>query len=202
MQNILNQILKSEDIHKKWLNTLSYLEFVGARKIAKTLASDSMTLDELQHFCEEARHSFRLKKIGEKNFQSFPRTFTEDSLFGGKACKDYFQTLDHKVNQSLQGHTQLNYLYVTLLVELRALDVYRQYNQLLVKENFNFNLKFLICEEELHLSETEQRLVKLDQEYSRRKMRLQNLETKLFQNYLDVIQSELVTYRQSESPFV
>ena len=34
IESILNRIVASNELHAKWLNTLSYLENCGARKIA------------------------------------------------------------------------------------------------------------------------------------------------------------------------
>lgn len=44
-----------------WLHTLSYLEFVGARKISRSIASTHPSADVLDHLADEARQSSTLR---------------------------------------------------------------------------------------------------------------------------------------------
>ena len=60
--SLLRLVIAHPDLHAKWLNTLSFLENCGARKIAmcehKTLVKEEM----LKHAAEEFRHAHDLKK--------------------------------------------------------------------------------------------------------------------------------------------
>ncbi|MCJ8277157.1 MAG: hypothetical protein MJK18_09980 [Bdellovibrionales bacterium] len=147
MRETLLKIIKNPTLHKKWLNTVSHLEYIGARKIIKSLDAEIISLEELQHFYEEAGHALLLKKLGHAHFDSFPRTYEPENLIGGTLGKDYFQDLDQYISEQLgTAKTLFNYLYVTWLIEVRAMKVYSQYNNLLLKTKSPFNINELIKE--------------------------------------------------------
>jgi bacterioferritin (cytochrome b1) len=62
MQKIIEAIIRNNEIHAKWLNTLSFMENAGARKISA--CEDPVTVDliQLKHAAEEHRHAYYLKK--------------------------------------------------------------------------------------------------------------------------------------------
>src|SRR3954466_1824989 len=94
IKQLLNTIVASNELHAKWLNTLSYLENCGARKIAgcehPTLVKEEM----LKHAAEEFRHAHYLKcRIGMISSE-IPETYSLPSLLGGTASLNYLKALD------------------------------------------------------------------------------------------------------------
>ena len=54
--------------HAKWLNTLSFLENCGARKIAACEHPTLVKEEMLKHAAEEFRHAHHLKRQIDKSF--------------------------------------------------------------------------------------------------------------------------------------
>ena len=245
MDTLLPLIIKNEELHKKWINTLSYMEHIGSRKIIKSQNSKKLNLDTLQHICEEARHAFFLKNIGHKHFKNFCPTFETSYLLGERAADSYFQNLDEfitgtiaygshfsmgmkmemktqketqkkvqeKPQEETQERTQVNtqegtqnylnnnkgpssqnplcYFYVTLIVEIRALDIYTLYNQILSENQFKFKLTPLIVEEEVHLKDTRDWIKKNDPLMEPRISEFTQKESQLFEEFKKSIESEV-----------
>jgi hypothetical protein len=61
-RRLLDRIVVDADLHARFVNTLSRLEYVGVRKILKSRRSERIGLDGLQHILDEAVHALRLKK--------------------------------------------------------------------------------------------------------------------------------------------
>ena len=62
MQKILTSIVSDNNLHCKWINTLSYMENCGARKISACEQPQTVQLMQLKHAAEEHRHAYYLKK--------------------------------------------------------------------------------------------------------------------------------------------
>ena len=66
--NLIDKIVTDNKAHSKWLNTLSFMENAGARKISACEHPTKVNLIQLKHACEEHRHAYYLKKqIGKIN---------------------------------------------------------------------------------------------------------------------------------------
>ena len=198
MEAILKNIIENSQLHAYWLNTLSYLEHIGSRKIIKSQSSTELTYDMIRHISEEARHALFLKNLCRKNFVDTCPTYSEEYLLAGNAPSTYFQGLDRFVGKNLEDNSYLSYLYVTLLVEERAMDVYQIYNKLLIQNDFKFNLKSILMEEDRHLSETLGELKKTDPQFNERITSLREKENKLFTQFLAEIDSVIATNSRKE----
>ena len=68
-------VIKDDHLHARWLNTFSYLEYVGFRKIIKSQRADVLNRAFLNHALEEGGHAFLLKnmavKVGGKDFDFY-----------------------------------------------------------------------------------------------------------------------------------
>ncbi|TDL99901.1 MAG: hypothetical protein C4K58_01235 [Flavobacteriaceae bacterium] len=62
METLIDKIVANPKLHSKWLNSLSMMENVGAKKIKN--CEDPVFVSEmiLKHASEEARHAYFLKK--------------------------------------------------------------------------------------------------------------------------------------------
>ena len=58
MQQLLQTIVQSDVLHAKWLNSLSFLENTGARKISASEDSYQVSYLQLKHAAEEHRHAY------------------------------------------------------------------------------------------------------------------------------------------------
>lgn len=154
----LSQIISNPRSHAMWLNSLSYLEYRGFRKIVRSQETEDMNLERLTHAWEEVRHALFFKqqaiKIGGKDFEFY----NEALLLGGFACKKYFFDLDQGVSdllKSLENETLRNsaYCIITWLIEQRAMSVYQVYDELLHARTASFSLSSVLREENAHLRE-------------------------------------------------
>jgi hypothetical protein len=151
LKNLLKEIVKDECTHAKWLNSLSYLEYSGFRKIIKSKKTPELDVTIISHIFEEVRHAFYLKKMaimtGGQQFSSY----SDDVLFAPEAIKNYFYNLDHGAT-SILDEKYKSYFLITSLVEDRALEIYRIYNQILNEKGSSLSLDFILGDEEEHLS--------------------------------------------------
>lgn len=164
-QTFLSTVIQDDGLHAKWLNTLSYLENCGARKIAACEHPTRVKEEMLKHAAEEFRHALHLKrqikKITAAPFESYER----GSIFGGCATLRYLDKLDLHVCRYLkqQGFEQPRikaaaYLLVTYAIELRAGELYPVYDRLLRQNKSPVTVKSILLEEEEHLRDMEMAL--------------------------------------------
>lgn len=165
IRRLIEIIISNPEHHMKWLNTLSFLENCGAKKIA---ASEHRTLvreQVLKHAAEEFRHAHSLKKQIEKITKNKPLDYSMHSLLGGITSLNYLEHLDLGICRFLSilelpksEVRETAYHLVTYAIELRAQELYPIYHEILKKINSPVSVKAIILEEENHLKEIEQNL--------------------------------------------
>lgn len=154
--DVIPALAKSKDLHSRFINTLSYLEYVGARKILKSQDESSISMELLAHIAEEVRHAQVLKKIALKMSDHRLPTYADDQLLAGAEARAYIQAVDRsseKENSSFK-----NYLYTTLLLEERAKKIYPFYEPILAEAGFPGALRAIVLEEESHLHQISKHL--------------------------------------------
>lgn len=163
MENLLIKIISHDHLHAKWLNTLSYLENCGARKIAKCQHPTLVKEELLKHASEEFRHAHYLKKQIKKVSKNYFKDYSQSNIMGGYRTLHYIHHLDIFVSRYLLDEISLNkgdipliaYLFVTYAIEVRAKSLYNLYDKCLKKLNSSVYVKSIILEEEDHLNEME-----------------------------------------------
>ncbi len=169
--SFLNRVVENKSLHTRWLNTLAFMEHIGSRKIIKSQNSAKLDLTLLQHISEEARHAFYFKNLAHKLSPADCSNFEESYLIKGSDSENYFQSIDHKVEEALSDFAlkkTLNYLYTTWIIEERAVMLYQIYNQILKSRSFPFNLNFVLQEEDHHLKTVIQIIRKKDPDFKKR----------------------------------
>lgn len=165
LKKVLNSVTADRDLEARWLNTLSLLEFIGARKIGKTMCQSHPSATVLDHWADETRHAYAFKALCER-------------LAGGEfgsylaldAATNYFQQLDQRATEWLRSSvgvddTPLNYLLVTTLIERRAMMVYPLYRAATQHDFISEELQAIVVEEQDHRVELERQCVELLDEY-------------------------------------
>src|ERR1700761_1696107 len=94
LEQLLTAIVASNDLHAKWLNTLSYLENCGARKIAACEHPTLVKEEMLKHAAEEFRHAHYLKRQIQKLSSDPLPTYSLSHMLGGTATLHYLSALD------------------------------------------------------------------------------------------------------------
>ncbi len=135
MLSTLRIILANPQLHGRWLNTASYLEYVAARKILKGFPEHRIDGKLLAHALEELTHASLLKRAA-CLITGEDLDYEYENLLSGPASKTYIQTLDRQTLQTLGFSSRCRqisvpcYLYVTLLIQERAIEVYGTYSRL------------------------------------------------------------------------
>ncbi|TDR32012.1 hypothetical protein [Hydromonas duriensis] len=154
---MLPSIIRDDTTHAHWLNSLSMMESVGARKIAAYVHPLQVDLATLQHAAEEARHAYFLKRQILKLNVDCP-DYSPAHLMAPRASFQYLHKLDvacarHLSKSGLVGRElkQGCYLLVTYLIEVRAMMLYHTYQNALTAAGSRVHVHSIIKEEEGHL---------------------------------------------------
>jgi len=206
MKAILDKIVEDNEMHAKWLNTLSFMENAGARKISACEDSENTGIIQLKHAAEEHRHAYYLKKqIGKLNVQGF-EFYQSDSMIGGKSSQQYLHRLDVLTCRYLKDQFKLSgqdlkyaaYLFVTYAIEVRADELYPIYQESLTENGSKVMVKSIILEEEGHLEEMINQLKEFDSEWERHAEHVLKIESDLFEDWISSVSKELEIYGNSE----
>ena len=173
IKTLLETVVCSSILHSKWLNTLSYLENCGARKIAQCEHPTLVKEEVLKHAAEEFRHAHYLKRQIKRVSLESMQTYSLCNMLGGIASLNYLNELDVQTSRYLtsQGFTKAEikekaYLLVTYAIELRASELYPIYDEILRKNRSPVTVKSILLEEKEHLKEMEERLLQIPHGFS------------------------------------
>ena len=169
LTSIIIKIVQDDILHAKWLNTLSYLENCGARKIAACEHPTLVKEEMLKHASEEFRHSHYLKRQIKKVSSSYFADYCLPSILGGIHSLQYLKKLDLLASRFLIKEAcfdkyevkKIAYLLVTYAIEFRAQEFYPIYEQVLRNLHSKVYVKSIILEEEEHLYEMKEGIKRL-----------------------------------------
>jgi hypothetical protein len=177
--------------HARFLNTLSLMEHIGSRKIMASQSERGLGGETLRHLAEETRHAYFFKRSAEK-LADRPLDYGTSETIAGAAARGYMERLDAEILHELDvsSESALPYLYMSLIVELRAVWFYRLYQETLAEHGQNLSLRSVLAEEELHLGAMLARLRDMDKDCAPRVKRLQALELERFRVLWNAIEAE------------
>lgn len=168
IRQIITNIVTSNELHAKWLNTLSFLENCGARKIAACEHPTLVKEEMLKHAAEEFRHAHHLKRQIQRVSTELMDTYSLSCLLGKTATLHYLTSLDiqtsrylKNVGLSKESIKDIAYLLVTYAIELRAEELYPIYDEILRVTRSPVRIKSILLEEKEHLAEMQEGLKKL-----------------------------------------
>jgi len=198
LHTILPQIIADNQLHARWLNTLSLMENTGARKISASEDPATVTYIILKHAAEEHRHAFYLKKQIEKTGKELP-TYATEYLIAPAYSKYYLNQLDIDVCRYLKRELNLigaelrfaAYLLVTYAIEVRADELYPIYQNALEEVGSKVNVKSIILEEEGHLEEMINQLQKFSPDWEGHAQKAVEMETRLFNDWVGNLSAEV-----------
>lgn len=192
--SFLKMIAPSANLQARFINTLSLLEYIGARKILKSQPEDSISLQLLAHVSEEVRHARILKKVAGQLSGGTIRGYSPKETLCGDAAKTYFQSLDKGVEEQLDdAGPRLSYLYATLLIEERALLVYPKTVASFKNDLFSSAVRAILIEEDRHLNEICDSLKVIDPIFQEQVTKMRSIETKLFDAFARSLQTEVLS---------
>jgi hypothetical protein len=158
-RSLLERIVPDRPLHARLINTLSMLEHLGSYKIMATQISAVIDQPTLKHVAEEAHHAYFMKRQAEKTAER-PLEYIAADLLAPAAARMYFQRLESSMSRLLDRRhgARATYLYMSMIVEFRALWFYRLYQQELKRARHGMSLKRVLGEEESHLHDMAERL--------------------------------------------
>ncbi len=177
--------------HARFLNTLSLMEHIGSRKIMASQSERGLFGDTLRHLAEETRHAYFFKRAAEK-LAHRSLDYCAGETIAGPAARGYMERLDAEILHELDGKREgpLPYLYMSLIVELRAVWFYRLYQETLSEHRQTLSLRSVLAEEELHLGAMLARLSDMDKHCAPRLKRFRSLEQQRFSVLWHAIEAE------------
>lgn len=200
LKELLSEIVLSDELHAKWLNSLSMMENTGARKISRYEHPINTDIIVLKHAAEEARHAYYLKKqIGKLSF-SCP-DYSYPYMLAPVDSHHYLQQLDVQASKYLKAKFNFTgrdlkhgaYLLVTYAIEVRADMLYEIYQAALTASGSKVNVKSIILEEEGHLEEMQKMLASFHTDWESFAADMCKIENELFENWILAIEKELVS---------
>lgn len=161
MKEFLEKIAAKPSLEARWLNTLSLLEYIGARKIGKTFSKMHPPIEVLEHHADETRHAYAFKRLSAvvSGGEDLGYLCSEEAI-------DYFQTLDKTLSEWMtkltgRNDSNQNYLIVTSIVERRAMKLYPLYRRITRNGFVRDELKRVIEEENAHRRSIEEACLKI-----------------------------------------
>jgi rubrerythrin len=197
---ILENIVNDNTLHAKWLNTLSYMENAGAKKISASEHKENVSLIILKHAAEEHRHAYYLKKQLDKLEGGLCRTYTNDELLTPNHTKFYLNALDVAVCRYLKQHFNLSgyelkfgaYLFVTYAIEVRADELYPVYQEVLTHTGSRVTVKSIILEEEGHLEEMLNQLKTFSADWEKHAEIVIKIEQEMFEEWMGNLKNAIM----------
>lgn len=191
-------IIEQPEIHARWLNSLSMMENVGARKISKYEHPVHTNLTILKHAAEEARHAYYLKKLIGKLDEQLCPDYAPEHLLAPIESYQYLHRLDALTCRYLYGKGYTGramfdaaYILVTYAIEVRADELYGVYQELLSAAGSKVNVKSIILEEAGHLEEMTRMLEMFRPDWKEFADDICQIETGLFQQWIAAVNATL-----------
>lgn len=196
LAKIVDKIVGHDEIHAKWLNSLSMMENTGARKISKYEHPVHTGIIVLKHAAEEARHAYYLKKQISKLSENACPDYSYPYLLAPVESYHYLHQLDVdacryiKSKLGLEGRELKHgaYLLVTYAIEVRADLLYGVYQDALTRYGSKVNVKSIIAEEEGHLEEMQRMLEVFHPDWETLAADMCAVENKLFERWVKAIE--------------
>jgi hypothetical protein len=190
--DVIPRLVQLPEAHARFVNTLSMLEYVGARKILKSQRAESISSQVLAHAAEEIRHAQILKRVAMKMSDGKLDSYSERHLLCGLEANRYIQTIDRSVEVELdQKDSWVNYLYTTLIIEERANQIYPIYEEFLAESGFAGILKAIVREEDNHLQDISKDLKTAGNLTEQKLERLRYIEEDAFGRFMSQVSAEI-----------
>ena len=193
LKSILETIVSDNILHAKWLNTLSFMENAGARKISASEHKETVNLIILKHAAEEHRHAYYLKKQLDKLDGGLCKTYKSEELLTPNHTRFYLNALDIAVCRYLKQEFNLSgfelkfaaYLFVTYAIEVRADELYPVYQEVLTQAGSKVTVKSIILEEEGHLEEMLNQLKSFSTDWEYHAELVVKIEQAMFEEWIN-----------------
>lgn len=190
LENFLTAISRENALHARFLNTLSMMEHMGSRRIMITQGNAALGQETLKHMAEEARHAFFFKRQADR-FAGTALEYDDADMIAPAFARMYFKRLESFIANDVKDEadpTRVAYLYMSMIIEFRAVWAFSIYQAVLAGQKMSLSLKSLLAEEQGHLTEMEANIEALGAATAGRINRFLDKERALFARLLDVLE--------------
>lgn len=194
---LLKAITTDDDQFPRFLNTLSMMEHMGARRIMLTQGAGALNQETLKHMAEETRHAFFYKRQAER-FAKRSMNYTDEDTIAPSFARMYFKRLESHIAQTVKDDADpltTAYLYMSMIIEFRAVWGFAILQDALDDAGRKLSLKSLLAEEQGHLEDMESRLQALDESTVERVRAFLDKENALFQRLLSAFETAIFPER-------
>jgi bacterioferritin (cytochrome b1) len=189
--DFLDEVTTSGAKNYLWLRSLSYLEYIGYRKMVKALGYHQVNKGVYHHLTDEIQHSFMLRELAEKGYRH-----DDGPAFGAEyleIAEEYFQKIDGEIHAWVEKfcgreNPFLCYLLTSYIIEKRAMKVYPQYYNRLSEIPSKSIIQKIIKDEGEHLSYLEAQMSLLPGWTEEAGEGLLGMEDSCFESYLKKMQ--------------
>ena len=191
-ERFLQGLLARGDLHIRFMNTLSRLEQMGSQRIFATQSGAAMDEETLRHLAEETRHAWFFRQQAERLAKQ-PLDYAASSLLAPASAAMYFKKLEATIARPQQSGLPVRgiYLYMSLVIEFRAVWFYRLYQRALSEAGIAVSLRSLLAEESSHLKGMLRALRQIDADLPRRLDAFLLTEQKLYTRLLRALEEQL-----------
>ena len=156
---VFGRICQEEDLLWRFMNTLSYMEHIGSYKIMATQRSGAMDYATLKHLNEETGHAVFFKRHAER-LTGDSVDYSPLQLLAPASARAYFGRLEAVMVRRFGERATYRtvYLYMSLIVEFRAVWGYQILQRVMNQRNLDVSLDKLLAEEQGHLYSMARRL--------------------------------------------
>ena len=191
-KDVLTELVAHPNEHARFINTISLMEYMGARKIVKSQLEKNIDSEVLAHMTEEIRHAQIFKKMALKLSDGKLKTYSDEHLLAGNEGRAYIQSVDQSVAAALNGeNSHYNYMLSTLLIEERANSVYPFYAELIEPFGFGSHLRGILREEESHLEKIQQGILEAGKLSVTKMAALRIIEQEAFDGLIRAVASHI-----------
>lgn len=199
MNAVLDRATDDPETHARFMNTLSLLEHMGSARIMATQRPPHLDQETLKHLAEEARHAFFFKRQADR-FAKRELNYAEEDMIAPAHARMYFRRLESYIAQRFKGDQSALtavYLYMSMIIEFRAVWGYTLYQAMLEKKDVKMSLKSLLAEEQGHLTHMEERLAAIGHHSADLIRQFSAEETRLFARMIHAILADMEPQAQA-----
>ena len=158
-KELFDQMCGSSDFTSPFMNMISYMEHIGSYKIMATQYGSAMDYSTLKHLQEETGHAVLFKRHAER-LNGNHLDYSAEAMLAPASARMYFSKLEAILIQRFRetDNSRLIYLYMSLLVEFRAVWAYKLLQESVDLHGLEISLDKLLAEEHGHLHSMVRRL--------------------------------------------
>lgn len=195
VKSVLTKLAANEILMARFLNTFSYMEFIGAMTLPRSFMNDEISDHALRHLLEENDHARLFRVHGEK-LANRQLTYKTEDLFARPASRNYIYRTATYLRKNLRGSnissniTGVVSQYCSLVAEMRTAWLYPQM-EMVLKENTRVSIAKIIRDESGHIYYLNSILSELDPDYQKRCAATLAVESEAFLRFMNKVNDEL-----------